>query len=55
MERSEDSGAKRVRLLSLNQICEIVDSNSDEAEYNAFVTGVKMWSHAHLRQGLPIH
>ena len=40
MERSEESGAKRVRLLSPNQICEIVmDSNSDEAEYNASVRG----------------
>ena len=35
MQRSEPSCAKRARLLSLNQILEIVmDSNSDEAQYN---------------------
>jgi len=51
MECSEDSGAKRVRLLSSNQICEtVMDSNSDKAEYNASVTGIKKWSQAHLRQ-----
>jgi len=35
MQRSESSCAKRARLLSLNQICEIVmDSDSDEAQCN---------------------
>ena len=36
MQRSERLCAKRARLLSLNQIREIVmDSDSDEAQYNA--------------------
>ena len=36
MQHSERLCAKKARLLSLNQICEIVmDSNSDKEQYNA--------------------
>ena len=52
----EVSRVKRARLLSKNQIREIViDSDSDDEKYHTSEDTEDEESHAHLRDGLPFH